>query len=150
MPNRREHVRIAELSGGCAAAYAARNQELLAMLAEVLGGYLAGRFGGKLPDIIDPPTSPNHRSIGHGVLPNGIAVAKLYNFAIELQQDVRQWAAEAKQRAERTDDPAERLIEFGLYLLLHMVAGAIAGLPAGHISHLLADSMTKKSLPLIA
>ena len=150
MPNRKEHLDLGGLSGGCAAGYGARDQELLAMLAEIFGGYLLGRVGAKLPDVIDPPTCPNHRSIGHGVIPNGIAFSNLHEFAVELRRDVRKWAAEAKQRARQTEDPVEQLIEYGLYLLLHMVAGAIAGLPAGHISHLLADSVTKKSLPLIA
>ena len=150
MPNQREHLDYAGICGAGAAVYYAQEQDLLVMLAEVVGGYFAGRFGGRLPDLIDPPTSPNHRSFGHGVVPNGLVAANFYDFAVELQRDVRRWAAEAKARGQRCEDPLERLLELGLYFLLHMVAGAIAGLPAGHLSHLLADSVTKKSLPLIA
>lgn len=150
MPNFMEHERIAGLSGAGAAAYEARQQELPVMLAEIFGGYMGGKIGGRVPDLIDPPTSPNHRSIGHGVIPNGTLFVKTFEFATDLRRNIRQWAAEAKARSERSEDPVEAIIQFGLYMLLHFVAGMIAGMPAGHISHLLADSMTKKGLPLIA
>lgn len=55
-----------------------------------LGELLAvGLFGGAaamLPDIIDPPTNPNHRSIGHSMVVSGLLIPKLMNRINENNQ----------------------------------------------------------------
>ncbi|MBK8265375.1 MAG: hypothetical protein IPK80_29100 [Nannocystis sp.] len=42
----------------------------------------------RLPDIIDPPTSPRHRNVGHGVLPIGFASVTAYRAAQSVQNPI--------------------------------------------------------------
>ena len=51
----------------------ASNEKPLNVLIEAAGGAAGGWLGARLPDMIDPPTSPRHRSIGHGIIPTGSA-----------------------------------------------------------------------------
>ena len=51
--------------------------------------FTVGLFGGAaamLPDIIDPPTNPNHRSIGHSIVVSGLLIPKLMNKINENHQ----------------------------------------------------------------
>ena len=38
-------------------------------LAEVFGRIAGGAWGSRGPDLIDPPTSPGHRGVGHAIVP---------------------------------------------------------------------------------
>jgi hypothetical protein len=73
MSNGRVHRRVGVLVGGGAAFLAAHDQPLRLRLIEAIGGALAAIPGAALPDVIDPPNSPRHRSTGHGLLPIGAA-----------------------------------------------------------------------------
>jgi hypothetical protein len=42
-----------------------------------------------MPDIIDPPTSWNHRSVGHGVAPVGAAATALFKMLTDWQEKLR-------------------------------------------------------------
>lgn len=88
-------------------------------LLAAIGG---GIIGGKLPDKIEPAyRNPNHRQAFHSV-----AVLGGVGWSIKALTD---WHPEA---------PFDRLLK---YFLL--------GLAAGYASHLLMDSVTQKSIPMI-
>ena len=69
MPNRPFHVATSTPVGVGYALYKANNQNGLARTMEAFGGALGGYWGGILPDCIDPPFHPGHRSLGHGFVP---------------------------------------------------------------------------------
>lgn len=86
----------------------------------LLGG-LGGLVGGKLPDVFEPATSPNHRRFCHSVafaVGVGVVTYKLYKW-------------------QPTDAWGEFL----------RVLGVAVGV--GYLSHLLLDLTTPKSLPLV-
>ncbi|MBS3106428.1 metal-dependent hydrolase [Candidatus Woesearchaeota archaeon] len=47
--------------------------------AELVGVGICGAVVGQAPDWIDPPTSPQHRGIGHSALLAGIVIRKLWD-----------------------------------------------------------------------
>lgn len=86
----------------------------------LIAAFLGG-LAGKLPDYLEPAAHPNHRQFFHSFLVlSGIACG---------MKSVYQW---------EPDKPWEKLVR-GLLL----VGGA------SYLSHLLLDSCTKKSLPLV-
>lgn len=93
------------------------NQEIT--FGEIFLTAIASAGVGLIADIIDPPTSPNHRSIGHSLLLNSIILPKIWNF-IEDNNNLN-----FKQK------------KFYQSLI------------AAHGSHLALDSTTPRRLPLI-
>jgi inner membrane protein len=84
----------------------------------------AGALGAwctNLPDILEPPTSPNHRKVFHSVacaIAVGLCMKKAWGW--------------------KPDDDLQRLARFVV-----LVAGA------GYLAHLALDASTQRSLPLI-
>jgi hypothetical protein len=142
MPRRREHQEVGAPVGAVAAALYARNEDPLAFLAETLGGWWGGKLGALIPDIIDPSTWPGHRSLGHGIIPSGGGSVM---FAVQVLPG---WQEALRSKA--ADHAAEGGTSGNIWMmLLHFVSGALAGATAGHISHLVLDSGSKKGLPSI-
>lgn len=146
MPNRQVHVPVGIASGAAVAVWCARDQRLEYAIAEMVGGALGGWAGSRLPDIIDLPSHPNHRSIGHGVLPCGVALAEAVRRLPDLQAYLREQASVREAVCPGGRD--ERLSLSSI--LLRFLAGASAGFVAGYASHLALDAPSSKSLPLIA
>src|SRR5688572_24520516 len=71
MPNREFHCRTSTIIGATAAFCRTESRRPAEIAVEVIGGAIGGNIGGRLPDILDPPFSPNHRSLAHGVLSAG-------------------------------------------------------------------------------
>lgn len=90
-------------------------------LANPVTGALLGKAAGRLPDIIEPALSPHHRKLFHSW-----AVFAGMGLAVKAAYD---WQPE--EEYQKT---------------LRWIA-IIAG--AGYLSHLLLDSLTKRSLPLV-
>jgi len=135
MPNRDVHVKWGVTSGVVTTALTAIiNDERLTIMewfARLSSAAAAGYIGARLPDIIDPPTNPNHRSWGHGVLPNTIAYSAVIKTASNYRKKLSQEASEDK-------------------LLNSFAIGAMDGFVGGHLSHLALDARTPKSLPLVS
>lgn len=82
---------------------------------------LIGTFGGRLPDLLEPATNPNHRKFFHSLLVLGTIGNSIY--------EIYQWTPESN---------FEKFIR-GILLTLLGTCG----------SHLLLDMTTHKGLPLI-
>ena len=136
MPNRNVHVPV-----GIAAAYAVKyylhDKDSPISLAEFIGLGLGGYCGGRAPDIIDPPTSPNHRAIGHSILAAG-------GGTIAVATKVKSIESYCKNQARMAYEQNDLLLQ-QLWLL---ASGFSVGIIAGYASHLLLDSTTPSGLPL--
>ncbi len=150
MPNRKTHDAVGAGSGAAIALCLARDQDLIGVVFETLGGALAGKYASRLPDVFDRPVSPNHRSLGHGVLLNGYALASSVENLSEWQDSLRRHAGKFARLQTESNTASEANWYLVLEILSRMASGAIAGALAGYASHLILDSRTKKGLPLIA
>jgi membrane-bound metal-dependent hydrolase YbcI (DUF457 family) len=118
-------------------------------LLETLGGIAAGSLGGGIPDRIDPPTSPNHRGFGHGLLFNGAvatAFVTTYNLCVEK---LRNNSDICRATAENSTDLWQKILCWIACAGWRLLAGALSGLALGWVSHLVLDSRTPRGLPLI-
>lgn len=150
MSNRSTHAAFAIPSGGALAMYQARSQSPTHQLIEISAGLLGGYVGGRLPDLVDPPDSPNHRGIGHSIFSITVAGTIIFNKLSDWQEWFRELADKAKLRAEATADQFLRALFLIAEGVLRGIAGLIAGVIGGYTSHLALDFMTPCSLPLVA
>jgi len=136
MPNRDVHIKVGvgfAVSATIVAAIAS-NEEITfeEICMRVAGAVLGGYVGARLPDIIDPSSrGPNHRSLGHGVVPNGTLCA----LGTERYLDMRKNLLGESDKKSR--------------IYNQLIVGAMDGFIAGHTSHLILDSRTPKGLPVI-
>lgn len=150
MPNRSDHKNIGLASGVGFSLYRAKNEKFEDALLEAAGGALGGWLFSTVPDVIDPPTHPGHRSFGHGMVP-ALAIGSYYLQNLDAWQEKLREISDAKlQESSRTDSIDDLLMDFILALSLRFAAGFIAGAGAGYASHLLMDARTAKGLPIVA
>ena len=117
-------------------------------LAEVLGRIVGGAWGSRGPDLIDPPTSPSHRGVGHAIVPVLIAFVLIARVMPEWQQALRSHAAAAHAQAAALP-PGERWSYQCTAAACEFLLGLVIGAPAGYASHLLLDATTPAGLPLL-
>lgn len=139
MPNGPEHRAVGILAGGMAGAVFSIDQDWPDMVVEILGAVLGGIIGAALPDKFDPPTSPNHRAIAHGVLTagGGLTVCAI---------NTAKWQGALRDKAATSNDANQPYLAFGYRL----AAGFSVGLIAAYGSHLLMDAQTPRGLPLVS
>lgn len=135
--NRAAHVNAGVICGLSAAVALANRDDQADVFLEGIGGILGGWLGGRLPDMLEPATSPDHRATFHSLTVGGGGNALAIPRLMDLQADVRARARECA--AEGEDWHA---------LALNILAGVVVAVPAGYVSHLLLDSTTPKSLPI--
>jgi hypothetical protein len=150
MPNGKTHRRAGAVTGGTVALHRARLQPPLHQLLEAAGGTVGGTIGGALPDLLEPATSPWHRSVSH----SWVAGASVASFFENLDRWERTCRARAEHycRCKSTPglDPVWRLLYALAELCWRVAAGVAAGLLSGYLSHLALDAMTPRSIPVIA
>lgn len=138
MASRDTHDLLGFLLGTVVAAAACARREPQAslddLLLEALGGGLAGILGSRLPDILEPPTSSWHRSTMHSAAVTGVVAYGSMAKAPLIAQKMR------------TPAMGESAGQRGLRRL---AAGALQGLPAGYVSHTIADATTPRGIPLL-
>ena len=149
MPNRHVHRPVGAVVGGTTALMLADRQSAVTLALEVMGGALGGCLGAAMPDRIDPPTSPRHRSIGHGVFTAGTGLALTTTQLAKWQRDIRAFAHETAASAVQSTRPRDQAILAVLAALTYLLAGALGGAVAGYASHLTLDAMTPMGLPLL-
>lgn len=117
-----------------------------------MGGCLAGLVASRLPDLFDPPVSPNHRDVAHAVAPVGAVLVAAWGLLKEGQERLRAYADTLAAERERSNSMTDlqrrsnRLLEW----LCRALAGALAGATAGYLSHLALDGLTPSGLPVFA
>jgi hypothetical protein len=149
MCNGRVHRRVAVPVGACAAFLAAHDQPLHLRIIETIGGALAAIPGTACPDFIDPPRSPRHRSVGHGLLPIGAAGFWAAKNLRRWQTWLRTWASHYRQQVAGEQDPWRRFLLIAAEIAFTLAAGAVAGFLAGYASHLVLDATTPAGLPVL-
>lgn len=149
MANRPYHDGFGALAGSVTAAYCARSESSENLLIECAGGALFGMLGSRLPDVFDPPTHPNHRSLGHGALQCTSAITWAGTHVPEVQATLRAEAARLAEAGARSNSDLERCAYLMAELGLRILSGAVPGALAGYASHLALDATTPKGLPLI-
>lgn len=148
MPGRKVHTAAGAIVGGAYAWHKARGESDGNRLVETGAGILSGALAGRLPDILEPARSPNHRGIAHSLVA-GYAVT-----AVKLDD----WSNSCRQRAEHfrqmqllpNAEPVAQLLYWLAEMFWRIAAGCLNGLQAGYASHLLLDALTPRSLPVVA
>ncbi len=116
--------------------------------AELAGRLVGGALGSRLPDVIDPPTHPGHRGVGHAVVPAVIAALLILRYAPGLQDTLRSEVNAVRARAEQLPEDARWPYQLSA-AALEFVLGLSTGLPVGYVSHLALDATTPAGLPLL-
>jgi membrane-bound metal-dependent hydrolase YbcI (DUF457 family) len=149
MANRKQHAILGATVGvGGYALYSCMKKEKLSW-PELLGAGLSGVVGAFLPDIIEPATSPNHRSFFHSVTFMGVAGPLVWSRVWHIRDEQVRIAEECELRANAMWDGPEKT-SWKLKALLHrFLAGVLPGLILGYASHLAADATTPKGLPFL-
>lgn len=150
MPNRSVHVVTSGLAGGVFAYHKASGQPQPYVGFEVLGGVIGGYCGGRLPDIIDPPTSPRHRGRAHSVTVGGAVIRVSSDTLNQWQIFCRTQADACAPRAtEAVPGSAPAYLWALASVGWRVLAGLIAGLLAGVLMHLVLDGLTPASMNLV-
>jgi hypothetical protein len=145
MPNGKVHREWGGMTGVVCGAVAVSHDPSFYALAGWIGGGVGGVVGGSLPDLIDVPCHPNHRSLAHGVLPVGTAVIKTVAWWKRQIDECNRRAKVAEERWRQMGSTGFNWERAGWLFL----AGLMAGFVGGYVSHLVLDSSSKKSLPLL-
>ena len=153
MPNRKVHRDISVVAGVGVGLYAAHGEPIDVVLASVLGGVCGACVGGALPDGLEPGTNSWHRKTFHSVAAGGAVSWLALNAASDfrgLQATLRSSAAALReQRMALPPEHPERLELWAREMGSRATMAALAGLAAGYLLHLVADSTTPRGLPLI-
>lgn len=147
MPNRPIHVFAGILAGGGFSVFQARDEEPGQVVCELVGGVVGGYVGGRMPDIIDPPTSPRHRSWGHGIIPVVVVGVTYAFYLVRWQEFLRKEAEKFRAWREKTKSRLKRLGHSFAEFILRAISGFLAGFFAGYVSHVLLDATTPGGLP---
>jgi membrane-bound metal-dependent hydrolase YbcI (DUF457 family) len=117
---------------------------------EVIGGLFGGRVGGRMPDVFDPPFCPSHRDFAHSLTAAGILATVAYKKLGEWQTWLRTKADEcAAKQAAAEPGSVESLFWLLAAAALRMLAGFLAGLVGGYLSHIAMDAFTPMSIRLV-
>lgn len=143
MSNRDVHMVTSGLAGLGYSLYQSRAEQDGAKLTEALGGLSGGAIGGRMPDLLDPPTSPRHRGRAHSIAAAGICVQLCSSRLPEAQQWCRLRADEyARRRTIAAVGSWEEVTLAVAEFFFRWLAGATAGLLAGYMTHLALDAGT--------
>lgn len=149
MANRKQHAVLGAAAGVSGyALYSWIMQEEMS-LPELIGFALSGTVGAFLPDIVEPATNPNHRSFFHSVSFVGAAGPTVWSSAWRVRDEQIRLAEGYEARANATLDIYEKSSLGWQAVWYRFLAGLLPGLVLGYASHLVADSLTPKGLPLL-
>jgi len=150
MSNKRTHQAVGALAGGGLALALSNGQSTPHQIIEGIGGAISGYGFGCLPDILEPPLSPNHRSLAHGAAP-GVALITICARQLESWQSYLRTQADSQAAlAEQAQTIVSELWHLFLEFLYRLLAGAVAGALGGYGSHLVLDGFSPQSLPPVA
>jgi len=150
MPNRRTHTAVGAPSGLACSVFTSLGQDFPDFITECFGGLCGGWTGAALPDIIDPPNHPGHRSLGHGLVPVGAGLVFWAENLGSWQDSLRRLANEHQMQQITAQDPLASLGHLLAELFFRFLAGFLAGLGAGYYSHIILDHGTPRCIPFVA
>jgi len=134
MPNGGTHIVAGALIGGAASVVIQKklHESERIDLGQVLLTSGSGALAGKVPDILEPATNPNHRAFFHSWLFAGV----LGFVVAELWQSLKQKHRERTASGTKDVSGTEIMMIIGLVILLAILL------------HLIMDGFTRKGLPL--
>jgi inner membrane protein len=135
MSSRATHDAIGFGIGALAVFVSARTQGREPTIWEIVGGGLGGLGGSRGPDLLEPAIHPHHRQFAHSAAVLAAGSSVVFGRAMVLQHELARSAAHEA-------DPL-------LCVLKQLGSGVAVGLPAGYGSHLVADAMTPRGIPLL-
>jgi hypothetical protein len=149
MPNHQEHQLWGTVAGLSYCLVTDSNQGQEISLPEMLGAAISSTATSKLPDLLEPAIHPNHRSTFHSLCFLLATALVALPWSEKKRQEQLQIAKNCWLRAQTSiNEPESR--QWQQQALWHeFVAGLYAGMVVGYISHLAADSLTPKGLPLL-
>ncbi|MBS1808797.1 MAG: metal-dependent hydrolase [Acidobacteria bacterium] len=117
-------------------------------VAEFIGAALSGLVAAKLPDLIEPAVHPNHRSTFHSVTFSTTALPVAWQWTRGKREEHLKLADKYTSLAAQAVSEQEKTMWRQKAFWHKVAAGVLLGMVPGYASHLLADALTPKSLPL--
>lgn len=145
----RIHRAVAVPSGIGVSLLQSQGQTLTGRIVEAAGAGCAAAIGASLPDRLDPPNGPDHRSWAHSILLAAGTAPVVANHLPATQLRLRAQAAAHAQAAQWATDPSVRIWHTLCEWFYLFLSGCVVGLAVGYGSHLALDAFTPRSLPLI-
>jgi len=149
MANSREHLLWGAAAGAGVYILSAWITGEKISFSELLGSALSGVLTAKVPDILEPATHPNHRAVFHSVCFAGLALPNAWAATCKKREEIIGQAQECERRAAIATNNQERDYWSQQANWLRFCAGSLLGLVPGYASHLAADALTPKGLPLL-
>jgi hypothetical protein len=149
MPNCTLHLHSSSGAGVVFASHKFLGSNEMHGFLELLGGAFGGGVGGILPDRVDAPVHPRHRSMANAIIPVAAAAAFWANGLDTWQSHLCLLADRHAWVQAVSSDPLVRAWHAFLESVLRVLAGFIAGFGAGYLTHLAFDFGTPRCLPLI-
>lgn len=150
MPNRTFHLATSGPAGALFAYANAPGNNAIPRILEMVGGGLGGLAGGALPDVLDPPAHPCHRSWAHGIVPVAAGAAYWGEELPGWQDAIRRQADRFAQLRASERQPLLAAWYAIVEVVLRLCCGFLAGAGAGYVTHLALDFTTPRCLPVLA
>ena len=149
MANRKQHLAFGAAAGAAGYVAFVWIEQKQFSWAELLGYILGGSLGAMLPDMVEPATHPNHRSFFHSQIFAVLAAKSAWEYSQQIRQAELQRAEECVASARLASSEEEASVWRWQASCHSFFAGLLPGLVLGYGSHLAADAVTPKSLPLL-
>ncbi len=146
MPGHSTHLKAGTISGAAAGFLAARAVTPDRTGRDTAVGALGGAIGGTAPDLLEPATSPAHRDLCHSLIFTTALSVGLYAL---WRGKCREQALACEARATSVSDPSAREREEKAAAMWRDLGAFALGVAAGYASHVLLDSQTPRSVPLL-
>src|SRR5262245_40660008 len=108
MPNGKVHKIIGTGAGVATSLCFTNGQPGWDRTIQAVGAGLGGYVGAKLPDIIEPATSPRHRQFAHSAVCNESIAAVGYANVETFHQNVQSLAERIRQEITASQDPVTK------------------------------------------
>lgn len=150
MPRRLVHVSTGVLSGAVYSVYRSNGVEPLLRICEVFGAAVGGYVGSRLPDILEPAKSWDHRRLAHSGTAGAVCVAGVYHLGKKWEDHCRTAAERLREkRRQKAENSGVTYHLTVLECLLHGIVGFLSGLFIGYLSHLALDAFTPSGIAVL-
>ena len=149
MANRKDHLFFGGIAGvgACLVAAAINGQKLT--LTELIGSALSAVIAARVPDWLEPATHPNHRAFFHSLTFASVGLPPLWTGLLQEREEQLRAAAACELNSTTALNRREADMWREQARWRRLYAGILLGFIPGYVSHLAADALTPKSLPLL-